>query len=156
LQRFIKEIGKKPGPNRAEFADGYDGNVEYIKASLLIEDSWITKFQSSYNKRRYGQRLQDIVNELGIQGVKRGFLDACARGGIRDGAEAQLLVETLVSVANQLGGIYVFPRKVYSEEQFNMMPESEIHHKVDSEPGFLFSYEQYLQAHALKRKYEAY
>ena len=149
LQGFMKEMGEKPTARRENFGNTVEGLAEYIQADYVLQAPWTTQLQSSYNKH-YQQRLQGIVNELGIHGLKRGLLDGCARASIADDAEAQLLIETLVSAAYQLDDIYVFPRNVYSAEKISMMAESEIQQKLAWEPGFVVSYEQYRRAEALK------
>lgn len=152
LRSFLKEMGEKTRARAEDFdTSTADGVAEYLQADLVLQDPWNTKFRSLYDKH-YSQRLQGIVNDLGIHGLKRGFLSGCANGGIKDATEGQLLIETLVSAAFQLDEIYVFPRNVYSEKEISMMCENEIRDKIATEPGFLVSYEQYMLAHASKGK----
>ena len=149
LQEFIKEMGTKPEARREDFEETRDGVEVYLQTDFILQDPWLIKFKSLYNKR-FAARLQGVVNELGIHGLKRSCLDSCARGGIDDTVEAQLVIGTLVSAAYQLDDIYVFPRNVYSAEQISMMPESEVRNKIAWEPGFLVSYEQYMKTQASK------
>jgi hypothetical protein len=149
LQGFVKEMGEKPEARKEGFDDTRDGAEAYIRANLVLEEPWLTKLSSLYNKR-YLDRLRSIINELGVHGLKRNHLSACVRGGVRDSGEIQLLIETLVSAAHQLDGIYVFPRIVYSAEQIRTMAENDVHRKIAEEPGFLVSYEEYLQAQTSK------
>jgi hypothetical protein len=150
LQGFLKEMGEKPDIGSDKFPKSGNGVVEHLRTRAVLQEPWLTKFESLY-RARYGQRLQSIVNEFGARGFKDNFLDACARAGMRDD-DAQRLIESLVSAAFQLDGIFVFPRNVYSVREMEMMSEDERGRKIAEEPGFGTSYQEYLRAQMRKEK----
>jgi hypothetical protein len=151
LRNFVDEMGDKPDVSSKDFPDTRDGQYDFIVRRQSIQEPWRLKFKSLYNSR-FAARVQRIVQQFGINGIQRTFLDTCVRVGIEDDADAQQLIESIISATHQLDGIYVFPRTIHSGQEIEMMSEAEKSKRMGEEPGFVETYKQHLQSKASGEK----
>lgn len=146
LAKFSKEMHERPDFVLPTFEDSVAGTVARVEF-LQRRDAII----GSTYRQRFGDRLSQIVDRLGSEGVKRHFLDSKVAGDIHESIEAQTTANHLIGAAFELNGLYLYPPRTFTIFDLETMSGDEKARRIREEPGFAETTERYRMKNLIVR-----
>jgi hypothetical protein len=146
LAKFSKEMHERPDFALPKFQDSVAGTtarIEFLQRRNAI-------IESTY-RHRFGDRLSQIVDRLGSEGVKRNFLDSRVAGDIHESIEAQTTANHLIGAAFELNGLYLYPPRTFTTFDLDTMSGDEMARRIREEPGFAETMERYRMKNLIVR-----